>query len=106
MNYDLLTKKENRRIAEYIYGIGELNSKNNGNIGNNNDSDNTKQQKSKKNAKGVEIHPLDVTEGQAAENSIREIPIGFPVDEEKLKDLKRRIKKEEKENGSVQENGN
>jgi len=110
MNYDFLTKKENRMREEYIYGFGKLNTTNNINNNNsNNNSENTKQQRSKKYSKGKEVHPHDIVEEQVDKNSIHEIPIGFPVDAEKLKDLKKKIKNEEKmdyENDSVQEDEN
>jgi anti-sigma28 factor (negative regulator of flagellin synthesis) len=108
MNYDFLTKKENRMVAENIYGFRKLNTTNNNNSNNSDNSENTKQQRSKKNSKGTEVHPRDIVEGRVAENSIEEIPIGFPVDGEKLKELKKKIKKEDEkidyENDSIQEN--
>jgi hypothetical protein len=110
MNHDILTKKENRMIVEHIYGFGRLNSTKNNNSNNNNNIENSKQQRSKKNSKGTEVHPRDNAQGQVPENSIQEIPIGYPVDEEKLKDLKKKIKKEDEkndyENEFVQENQN
>jgi hypothetical protein len=91
--------------AEYIYGFGKLNRTNNNNYNNN-----TKQGRSKKNSKGKEVHPLDKVEQQVPESSIHEVPIGFPVDKEKLKDLKKKLKNEDEkkdnENVSIQEDTN
>ena len=76
----------------------------------NNNNNNTKQERSRKYSKGKEVHPPDKVEQQVPEGSVQEIPIGFPVDAEKLKDLKKKIKKEDEkmddENVSVQEDKN
>ena len=110
MNYHFLTKNENSTRSEYIYGFRKMNTTNTNNSTNRDNNDNTKQQRSKKNSKGKEVHPRDIVEEQVTENSIQDIPIGFPVDAEKLKDLKKKIKKEDEkidyEKDTVQENEN
>jgi anti-sigma28 factor (negative regulator of flagellin synthesis) len=105
MNYDLLTKKENSMVAENIYGVRKMNTTNN-----KNNSKNSKQQSSKKKSKGIEVKPSDNVEREVHENSIQDIPIGYPVDAEKFKDLKKKIKKEDQnmdnEKVSMQEDEN
>ena len=104
MNYDILTKKENSMIAESIYGFRKMNTTNN-----NNNSKNTKQRSSKKKSKGIEVNPSDNVERKVHEDSIEEIPIGYPVDTKKLKDLKKKLKKDQNmdnEEISMQEDEN
>ena len=108
MNYDFLTKKENSMIAESIYGFRKMNTTNNNN-NSKNTSKNTKQQSSKKKSKGIEVNPSDNVERKLHEDSIEEIPIGYPVDKEKLKDLKKKLKKDQNmdnEEISMQEDEN
>jgi hypothetical protein len=105
MNYDFLTKKENSMKAENIYGFRKMNTTNN-----NNNSKNTKQQSRKKNLKGIEVNPTNNVEKEVHKSSIEDIPIGYPVDIEKLKDLKKKLKKEDQnmdnEEVSIQEDEN
>jgi hypothetical protein len=54
----------------------------------------TKHDLSKKHSRGVEVHPCGDTQEKKPESSIQNIPIGFPVDSEKLRDLKNKIKNE------------
>jgi hypothetical protein len=119
MNYDFLTKKENSMVAENIYGFRKMNRTNNNKNSKNSEqqsrkktskSKNSEQQSRKKNSKGIEVKPSNNVEGQIHENSIQDIPIGYPVDKEKFKDLKKKSKKEDQnmdnEKVSVQEDEN
>lgn len=91
MNYDFLTKKENSMVAENIYGFRKMNTTNN-----DNKSKNSKQQSGKKKSKGIEVNPSDNVEREVHVNSIQDIPIGYPIGTDKLKDLKKKLKKEDK----------
>lgn len=104
MNYDFLTKKEINMKAENIYGFRKMNTTNN-----NNNSKNTKQQSSKKNLKGIEVNPSNNVEKEIDKSSIEDIPIGYPVDREKLKEIKKKLKEDQNmdnEEVSMQEDEN
>ncbi len=104
MNYDFLTKKENSMKAENIYGFRKMNTTNN-----NDNSKNTKQQSRKKNLKGIKVNPTNNVEKEVHKSSIEDIPIGYPVDTEKLKELKKKLKEDQKmdnEEFSMQEDEN
>ena len=80
-----MTKKEINMEGIPKYGLRKLNATND-NI--------TKHDLSKKHSCGVEVHPCGDTQEKKSESSIQDIPIGFPVDSEKLRDLKNKIKNE------------
>lgn len=71
---------------------------------------NAKHAKSKKYSKGVEVHPSDNSQWKISEGPIQDIPIGFPVDKEKLKILKNKIKNDNEKTcdkiAFIQEDGN